>query len=110
MAGYEDKQPFVPSLLVGFRKRLSGEILEEINEMIIECKDNIDRIEVKHKFSLVKRKFGFGLLHTKLAIITKASVVLSIIAMNGDRFVSVFLALYRLRFYVLLTELSLERR
>ncbi len=36
MPGYEDKVPFVPSLLVEFRKRLSEDVLNEINEMIIE--------------------------------------------------------------------------
>lgn len=36
MSGYEDKIPFVPSLLVEFRKRLSEDVLNEINEMIIE--------------------------------------------------------------------------
>ena len=35
LPGYEDKIPFVPSLLVEFRKRLSEEVLNEINEMII---------------------------------------------------------------------------
>ena len=43
LPGYEDKIPFVPSLLVEFRKRLSEEVLNEINEMIIEYnapKDN----------------------------------------------------------------------
>ena len=36
MPGYEDKIPFVPSLLVEFRKRLSEDVLNEINEIIIE--------------------------------------------------------------------------
>ena len=36
LPGYEDKIPFVPSMLVEFRKRLSEEVLNEINEMIIE--------------------------------------------------------------------------
>lgn len=35
MQGYEDKYPFVPSLLVEFRKRLSEEKLIEVNEIII---------------------------------------------------------------------------
>ena len=35
LSGYEDKIPFVPSLLVEFRKRLSEDVLNEINEMII---------------------------------------------------------------------------
>lgn len=73
----------------------------------IEYKDNIDRIAVERKFSLAKHKFGLGLLRTKLAITTKASIVLSIIAMNVDRFVSdlfaqILLFLYRLKFCALL--------
>jgi len=35
MLAYEDKLPFDPSLMVYFRKRLTPEILGEINEMII---------------------------------------------------------------------------
>lgn len=47
--------------------------------------DNTDRIKVERKFSLAKRKFGLGLLLTKREDTTKASIVLSIIAMNLDR-------------------------
>ena len=36
LPGYEDKILFVPSLLVEFRKRLSEDVLNEINEIIIE--------------------------------------------------------------------------
>ena len=36
LPGYQQEPPFVPSLLVEFRKRLTAEILDEINEMIIE--------------------------------------------------------------------------
>ena len=46
LPGYEDKIPFVPSLLVEFRKRLSEDVLNEINEMIIEYnspKDDNDK-------------------------------------------------------------------
>ena len=35
LPGYQENAPFVPSLLVEFRKRLTEEILGEINEMII---------------------------------------------------------------------------
>lgn len=35
LPGYQQEAPFVPSLLVEFRKRLTDEILGEINEMII---------------------------------------------------------------------------
>ena len=34
LPGYQDKIPYVPSLLVTFRKRLTEDILSEINEMI----------------------------------------------------------------------------
>lgn len=33
--GFEEKRPFVPSLMVEFRKRLNEEVIAEINEMII---------------------------------------------------------------------------
>ena len=36
LPGYQQEAPFAPSLLVEFRKRLSADILGEINEMIIE--------------------------------------------------------------------------
>ena len=35
LPGYQETAPFVPSLLVEFRKRLTDEILGEINEMIL---------------------------------------------------------------------------
>ena len=53
--------------------------------------DNTDRIEVERKFSLAKRKFGLGLLLTKREDTTKASIVLSIIAMNIDRLTAMLL-------------------
>ncbi len=36
LSGYEDKIPFLPSLMVEFRKRLTDEIINKINEMTIE--------------------------------------------------------------------------
>ena len=44
LPGYQMEAPFVPSLLVEFRKRLTDEILSEINEMIINfnSKNNDD--------------------------------------------------------------------
>ena len=35
LPGYQNDQPFVPSLLVEFRKRLNDDVMIEINEMII---------------------------------------------------------------------------
>lgn len=57
--------------------------------------DNTDRIEVERKFSLAKRKFGLGLLLTKREDTTKASIVLSIIAMNIDRLAAMRLHLFK---------------
>ncbi len=50
-----------------------------------EYKDNVDCIEVERKFSLAKRKFGLGLIHTKLEDTTKSSIMVAVIAMNVDR-------------------------
>ena len=36
LPGFQTVPPFVPSLLVEFRKRLTEDILSEINEMIID--------------------------------------------------------------------------
>ena len=35
LPGYQQEAPFVPSLLVEFRKRLTEDVLDEINEMIL---------------------------------------------------------------------------
>ena len=42
LPGYEHKQPFAPSLMVEFRKRLTDDILCEINEMILEYNSQDD--------------------------------------------------------------------
>lgn len=54
------------------------------SEIKTAYQDNTNRIEVERKFSLAKRKFGLGLLLTKREDTTKASILLSIIAMNID--------------------------
>ena len=43
LPGYQEEKPYAPSLLVEFRKRLTEEILGEINEMIIACNHPDDR-------------------------------------------------------------------
>lgn len=60
-------------------------------EKKIAYQDNTDRIEVERKFSLAKRKFGLGLLLTKREDTTRASIVLSIIAMNIERLAAMLL-------------------
>ena len=44
--------------------------------------DEIERIEVERKFSHAKGSFGLGLIRTKLKETTRASIALSIIALN----------------------------
>lgn len=84
--------------------RLSGKALGRpkktpVTDKKTEYQDNVDRIEVERKFSLAKRKFGFGLIRTKLENTTKSSILLAIIAMNVDRLTSL---LIRWLFWVLL--------
>ena len=67
--------------------RISGPALGRPKPMSLEEKkqayqDNTDRIEVERGFSLAKRCYGLGRIHTKLDTTTKGSIVLSIIVMN----------------------------
>lgn len=64
-------------------------------ESKVAYQDNTDRIEVERKFSLAKRKFGLGLLLTKREDTTKASIGLSVIAMNIDRLAALLLHLLK---------------
>lgn len=45
----------------------------------------VDRIEVERAFSLAKRSYGLGSITTRLESTTRASIVLSVIAMNIDK-------------------------
>lgn len=85
--------------------RLSGKRLgrpkQQKTDLKTEYKDSKDRIEVERKFSLAKRKFGLGLLCTKLKNTTEASILLSVIAMNIYRLEAMFMRLiWILRFCV----------
>ena len=70
--------------------RICGPALGRPKKMTLDEKkqayrDNTDRIEVERGFSLAKRCYGLGLIHTKLDTTTRSSIALSIIAMNLDR-------------------------
>ena len=45
LPGYTNKAPFAASLLVEFRKRLSGDVMNEINEMIIEFNQQMNKAD-----------------------------------------------------------------
>ena len=75
---------------------MSGSALGRPRQMTSEEKkqsytDNTDRIEVERGFSLAKRCYGLGLLHTKLDMTTRSSIALSIIAMNVNRLTGIIL-------------------
>lgn len=44
--------------------------------------DNADPVEVERSFSLAKRCYGLGRIMTKLDVITRSSIALSILVMN----------------------------
>ena len=76
--------------------RLSGSALGRPKQITSEEKkqsytDNTDRIEVERGFSLAKRCYGLGLLHTKLDITTRSSIAMSIIVMNINRLAGIIL-------------------
>ncbi len=50
-----------------------------------EYADNADRVEVERSFSLAKRCYGLGRIMTKLDVITRSSIALSIFVMNVAR-------------------------
>lgn len=95
--------------MVHFRKRLTPEILAEINEMVIRAADKEDdqndnnsggngnsgtmievrdyqdereRVEVERKFSLRKRKYGMALVTAKLEDTAAHVIALSILLLN----------------------------
>ena len=51
----------------------------------LEVRDSRDRIEVERRFSLAKRKYGLGMLYTKLQETTMSTVALSILLMNLNK-------------------------
>lgn len=117
-AGYDDrKPPFNPSSMVHFRKRLTPEILAEINEMVIRAadkendqnynnsggngnsgtmievrdyQDERERVEVERKFSLRKRKCGMDLVTAKLDDTAAHVIALSILLLNPRKIQYVF--------------------
>lgn len=56
--------------------------------------DNTDRIEVERGFSLAKRRYGLGLIKTKLDTTTRSSIALSILAMNVNHPAAAYFCAY----------------
>ena len=76
--------------------RLSGPALgrpkkNEHPDKTIEYQDNADRVAVERGFSLLKRRFGAGLIRTKLKNTTLSSIALSVISMNLSKLTADFL-------------------
>ncbi len=79
--------------------RLSGPALgrprkDAIIDKKAEYRDNADRVEVERAFSLAKGSYGLGLIRTKLEETTRGSIVLSILVMNINRKLKMFLRLF----------------
>ena len=79
--------------------RLSGPALgrprkDAVIDKKAEFQDNADRIEVERAFSLAKGSYGLGLIRTKLEETTRGSIVLSILVMNINRKLKMFLRLF----------------
>lgn len=78
--------------------KLSGPALgrprkDAIIDKKAEYRDNADRVEVERAFSLAKGSYGLGLIRTKLEETTRGSIVLSILVMNINRKLKMFLRL-----------------
>ena len=78
--------------------RISGPALGRPKELNAEerkqaYEDNTDRIEVERGFSLAKRCYGLGLIKTQLDTTSHSSIMLSIITMNLNHMVKVYLRL-----------------
>lgn len=76
--------------------RLSGPALgrprkDAVIDKKSEYRDNADRVEVERAFSLAKGSYGLGLIRTKLEETTRGSIVLSILVMNINRKLKMFL-------------------
>ena len=79
--------------------RLSGPALgrprkDAVIDKKAEYRDNADRVEVERAFSLAKGSYGLGLIRTKLEEMTRGSIVLSILVMNINRKLRMFLRLF----------------
>ena len=79
--------------------RLSGPALgrprkDAVIDKKAEYRDNDDRVEVERAFSLAKGSYGLGLIRTKLEETTRGSIVLSILVMNINRKLRMFLRLF----------------
>ena len=57
MEGYEDKAPFDPSMMVHFRKRLDGELIQKTNEILVkEYLEDLRKKKRKMRNNLKKLK------------------------------------------------------
>ena len=77
---------------LGRPKKITSENLEEIKKRKRQLrKDEIDRIQIEGKFGQGKRRFGLGLIMTKLAKTSEVSIMMSILLMNLEKLLSTFL-------------------
>ena len=79
----DSKPPFDSSMMVYFRKRLTPEIIGEINEMIIKAEQSRLEKEIeKEAEKKTKRKCGMGMIVTRLKETTCHSMAMSVLLLN----------------------------
>lgn len=99
---YQDEAPFVPSLLVEFRKRISDEILIEVNEMIVKHNDKSNKNKDGDDDENNGGNTGSGSDQEKvdnngtliLYDTTRSSIALSIMVMNLNLMVRILLRFF----------------
>ena len=71
---------------LGRPRKITESNKEELRQEKLQLRqDEIDRIPVEGKFGQGKRRFGLGLIKTKLAETTKSSIHISFIVMNLEK-------------------------
>jgi hypothetical protein len=64
----------------------------------VERADNGDRNAIEGSYGVAKRKYGLGLIRTKLENTTKSAIILQFLVMNLDRRLRFFLSQFWIRF------------
>ena len=76
---------------LGRPKKITSENLEEIKaRKKLLREDEIDRIQIEGKFGQGKRRFGLGLIMTKLSQTSEVSIMMGFLLMNLEKLLSAF--------------------
>ncbi|AWW25934.1 hypothetical protein DOZ58_04300 [Acetobacterium sp. KB-1] len=73
----------------------------------VERADNGERNTIEGSYGVTKRKYGFGLVRTKLEDTTKSAIILQFLVMNLNRRMRFFLSQFWIRFIDLMQAVNL---